>query len=43
VWVDARYVSSEVVDDFEQGLEYADAECVLEMRQRGTMRKYLVR
>ena len=25
------------------GLEYAEAECVVDCRQRGTMRKYLVK
>lgn len=43
VWVDEKYVSQEVVEDFEAGLEYAQAEAVLDCRQRGTMRKYLVR
>lgn len=43
VWVDEKYVSREVVEDFEGGLEYATAEAVVGMRQRGTMRKYLVR
>lgn len=43
VWVDARYVSPEVAEDYEQGLEYAQAEAVVGMRQRGTMRSYLVR
>ncbi|KAL4419209.1 hypothetical protein ABPG77_000603 [Micractinium sp. CCAP 211/92] len=43
VWVDEKYVSQEVVEDFEAGLEYAQAEAVLGCRQQGTMRKYLVR
>lgn len=43
IWVDAKYVSQEVVDDFESGLEYAQAAEVVDCRQRGTMRKYLVR
>ena len=43
IWVDAKYVSPEVIDDFESGLEYAQAAAVVGMRQRGTMRKYLVR
>ena len=36
-------MSPEVAEDFESGLEYAQAAAVLDMRQRGTMRKYLVR
>ena len=43
VWVDAKYVSPEVVADYEGGLEYARAAAVLDVRQRGTMLKYLVR
>lgn len=43
IWVDAKYVSQEVAEDYESGLEYAQAEAVVGMRQRGTMRKYLVR
>ncbi|KAL4422282.1 hypothetical protein ABPG75_008479 [Micractinium tetrahymenae] len=43
VWVEERYVSREVVEDYEAGLEYAQAEAVLDCRQRGTMRNYLVR
>jgi hypothetical protein len=36
-------VSPEVVEDFESGLEYAQAEAVVGMRQKGTMRVYLVK
>ncbi|PRW45505.1 signal recognition particle 43 kDa chloroplastic [Chlorella sorokiniana] len=43
VWVDAKYVSQEVVEDYESGLEYAQAEAVVGMRQQGTMRKYLIK
>ena len=29
--------------DFESGLEYAEAECILDVRRRGAAREYLVR
>jgi signal recognition particle protein len=43
VWVPARYVSPEVVQDFEGGLEYAEAAEVVDVRNRGDSRAYLVR
>jgi signal recognition particle protein len=43
VWVAAKYVSSEVVEDFEAGLEYSEAAEVVDVRNRGDCRAYLVR
>ena len=42
-WLPAKAVSAEVIEDFESGLEYSDAACIVKMRQRGTARAYLVR
>jgi signal recognition particle protein len=42
-WVPERYVSTEVIEDFESGLEYAEAEAVVDVRNRGDSRTYLVR
>lgn len=43
IWVDAKYVSEEVVADFNAGLEYAEAEEIVDVRNRGDSRTYLVR
>ena len=43
VWVSEKYVSEEVVEDFNGGLEYAEAESVIGVRNRGDSRTYLVR
>lgn len=43
VWVAAKYVAEDVVQDFDAGLEYAQGVAILDMRQRGDSRAYLVR
>lgn len=43
VWVAAKYVSEEVVEDFQSGLEYAEAERILDVRNRGDSRTYLIK
>ena len=42
-WVAAKYVSEEVAADFDAGLEYCEAESVVDVRNRGDSRTYLVR
>ncbi|PIN23407.1 26S proteasome regulatory complex, subunit PSMD10 [Handroanthus impetiginosus] len=43
-WVKARFVAEELVKDFEEGLEYAVAECVLDKREGEEGKKeYLVK
>lgn len=42
-WVASKYVSQEVVEDYESGLEYAQAEGIVDVRNRGDTRTYLVR
>jgi len=43
VWMHEKYVSEEVIQDYECGLEYAEAECIIDVRNRGDSRTYLVR
>jgi signal recognition particle 43 kDa protein len=43
VWLNERYISEDVIEDFESGLEYAEAEEILDVRNRGDSRTYLVR
>ena len=42
-WVPEKYVSDEVIEDYESGLEYAEAACIVDVRNRGDSRTYLVR
>ncbi len=42
-WIAEKYMSAEVVEDYEGGLEYAEAECVLGVKVRGDSRTYRVR
>jgi hypothetical protein len=37
------FVADDVVEDFNKGMEYADAERILEMKKKGDGRLYLVR
>jgi signal recognition particle protein len=43
VWMPDKYVSEEVIQDYESGLEYAEAESIIDVRNRGDSRTYLVR
>jgi signal recognition particle 43 kDa protein len=43
VWVPEKYMSQEVMEDFDAGLEYAEAQSVVGVRNRGDSRTYLVR
>lgn len=42
-WVHEKYMSQEVVEDFLSGLEYAEAEAIVDVRNRGDAKTYLVR
>ena len=39
----SKYVSPEVVEDYEAGLEYGEGASVINVRNRGDSRTYLVR
>lgn len=41
--VNSKYVAEDLVADFDAGLEYAEAECLLDVQHRGDSRQYLVR
>ncbi len=41
--VHQRFMATDIVEDFDAGLEYAEAESVLRMVQRGDQRECLVR
>jgi signal recognition particle protein len=43
LWTHEKYVSAEVIEDYESGLEYAEAESIVDVRNRGDSRTYLVR
>lgn len=36
-------VAADIVEDFDAGLEYCEAQCILKSVQRGDEREYLVR
>lgn len=42
IWVPERYVSEEVAQDYEDGLEYAEADKIVDRRNKGDSRSYLV-
>ncbi len=42
IWVPERYVSDEVVQDYEEGLTYDVAEKILDHRNRGDSRSYKI-
>lgn len=42
IWVPERYVSEEVAQDYDDGLEYAEAERIVDRRNKGDSRSYLV-
>lgn len=42
-WVAEKYMSEEVVDDYREGLEYASGERIIDVRNKGDSRAYLVR
>ena len=41
--VNSKYVAEDVVEDYDAGLEYAEADCVVDMESRGDSRNYLIR
>lgn len=42
-WVQEKYLSEEVIADFEDGLEYAMAKEIIDVRNKGDSRSYLIR
>ncbi len=43
IWVHEKYMSEEVVSDYQDNLEYANAEKILDVRNKGDSRAYLVK
>ena len=41
--VNTKYIAEDLVLDFDAGLEYGEADCVLDMEEKGTTRRYLIR
>ena len=41
--VEQSYIAEDVIRDFEDHIEYAEAECITGMRQRGDSRRYQIR
>lgn len=42
-WVQEKYLSEEVIADYEDGLEYAMAKEIIDVRNKGDSRSYLIR
>ncbi|KAL3161794.1 Signal recognition particle 43 kDa protein, chloroplastic [Trebouxia sp. C0009 RCD-2024] len=42
-WVNSKYVAEDLVEDFDAGLEYAEADCILDVQQKGDSLQYLIR
>jgi signal recognition particle protein len=43
VWIAEKYMSEEVISDFNEGLEYSQAKEIIDRRNKGDSRAYLVR
>lgn len=41
--VNSKYVAEDLVQDFDAGLEYAEADCIVDVQNRGDSRQYLIR
>ena len=41
--VDGKYIAEDLIQDFDAGLEYAEAECILEVQNKGDSRQYLIK
>ena len=41
--VNSKYIAEDLVQDFDAGLEYAEAECIVDVQQKGDDRQYLIR
>lgn len=41
--VDSKYIAEDLIHDFDAGLEYAQAECIVDVQNRGDSRQYLIK
>ena len=41
--MNSKYIAEDLVEDFDAGLEYAEADCILDVEERGDSRSYLIR
>lgn len=45
VWfqVNSKYIAEDLIEDYDAGLEYAEADCILDVQQKGDSLQYLIR
>lgn len=41
--MDSKYIAEDLIQDFDAGLEFAEAECILDVQNRGDSRQYLIK
>ena len=41
--VSSKYIAEDLVEDFDAGLEYAEADCILDVQQKGDSLQYFIR
>ena len=39
----SKYVAEDLVEDYDAGLEYGEADCILDVQSKGDSREYLIR
>ena len=43
VQVNSKYIAEDLIEDFDAGLEYAEADCIVDVQQTGDSLQYLIR
>lgn len=41
--VNSKYIAEDLIEDFDAGLEYAEADCILDVQKKGDSLQYLMR
>lgn len=41
--MNSKYIAEDLIEDFDAGLEYAEADCILDVQQKGDSLQYLIR
>ena len=43
IQVNSKYIAEDLIEDYDAGLEYAEADCILDVQQKGDSLQYLIR
>ena len=41
--VNSKYIAEDLIEDFDAGLEYAEADCIMDVEQKGDSLQFLIR